>query len=431
MTVRSRTWAALAAGAVLGFSMSLTGDVLADRQDPPPSATGPGVLPWEETRLLAEVLDRVRTEYVDKVDDRQLMESAIRGMVSSLDAHSAFLNSDEYEDMRVSTAGSYPGVGIEVTAAEAGIEVLRPIPGSPAAHAGILAGDLIVAIDGAPLGRGDLEGAIERMRGPAGSTVGLTLTREGAAAPLEFRLQRARVEVRSVSAAQLEPGFGYVRITHFSETTAADLRRALADLAAGAPRLRGLVLDMRNNPGGVLEAGVEVSDAFLEEGLIVSADGRTPEARFRMNATPGDATGGADIVVLVNGGSASAAEIVAGALRDHGRARLMGRTTYGKGSVQTVMPLSQGRAMKITTSRYFTPSGASIQDKGITPDVVLEGPEPAVVELGGAEAARRLLEQDREVRAALESLRTGSLESQHRIAFGPAAAAAGSAGDSR
>lgn len=406
MTVRSRTWAALVAGSVLGFSVSLTGNVLAERPDGPQPAAAAAALPWDDARLLGEVMDRIRSEYVDQVSDHQLMESAIRGMVSSLDPHSTFLNSDEYEDMRVSTAGSYPGVGIEVATAEAGIKVLRPIPGSPAARAGILAGDIIVEIDGTALGRNDLEGAIERMRGPSGSTVSLVVRREGRPEPLAFVLQRARVEVHSVAAATLEPGYGYVRISHFSETTPQDLQRALAGLESRQPRLRGLVLDLRNNPGGVLEAGVEVSDAFLEDGLIVSADGRTPEARFRMSATPGDLIEGADLVVLVNGGSASASEIVAGALHDHRRATLVGRTTYGKGSVQTVMPLSHGRAMKITTSRYFTPSGTSIQGKGIVPDVVLEGPEPTMVDPGGEDAGERLLQEDREVQAALETLKS-------------------------
>ncbi|MBK7251694.1 MAG: S41 family peptidase [Gammaproteobacteria bacterium] len=406
MAVASRTLAALAAGTILGFSVSLTGNVLADRSgDLHPAAAPAEALARDDSRLMAEVMERIRTEYVDPLSDHQLMENAVRGMVSALDPHSTFLSSDEYEDMRVSTAGSYPGVGIEVAAADAGIRVLRPIPGSPAARAGILAGDVIVAIDGAALGRGDLEGAIERMRGPAGSTVALAVRRDGTRAPFRFVLRRARVEVHSVTAATLEPGYGYVRISHFSETTPQELEHALAGLEAREPRLRGLVLDLRNNPGGVLEAGVDVSDAFLEEGLIVSADGRTAEARFRMYATPGDLIDGADLVVLVNGGSASASEIVAGALHDHHRAVLVGRTTYGKGSVQTVMPLSLGRAIKLTTSRYFTPSGASIQGKGIVPDVVLEGPEPTPSDFGDQDPGTRLLEQDREVRSALQTLR--------------------------
>jgi carboxyl-terminal processing protease len=406
MGLRSRTGVALAAGVVLGFSVSLTGNVFADR--PPPAegrATAADALPWEDAQLLAEVMERVRKEYVDRVDEHTLMENAIRGMVSGLDPHSAFLDSDEYEDMRVSTTGSYPGVGIEVVAGEEGVKVLRPIAGSPAARAGILAGDLIVRIDGEPVGPDDLERAIDRMRGREGSTVELVLRRGESPQLIELALRREKVEVRSVAAATLEPGLGYVRITHFSETTPQDVNRALADLAGRTPRLRGLVLDLRNNPGGVLESGVEVADLFLDSGAIVSADGRTSDARFRMDATPGDALEGGEIVVLVNSGSASAAEIVAGALRDHRRAALIGRTTYGKGSVQTVMPLSRGRAIKITTSRYFTPSGESIQSRGIVPDVAFEGPDQAPAELKSTDAGSALLEQDSEVRAALDALK--------------------------
>ncbi|GMU70406.1 MAG: peptidase S41 [Steroidobacteraceae bacterium] len=398
MQVRSRTMLALVTGAILGISASMTGNVLADLRD----GGSVEALPWEDARLLAEVLERVKRDYVDNVDDHALMENAVRGMVSALDPHSTFLDADEYDEIRASTTGSYPGVGIEVAAEPDGIKVLRPIEGSPAWRAGVRPGDLIVAIDGEAIGI-DLDGAIERMRGPAGSRITLTLARVGTPTPIDVPLQRAQVAVHSVEHAMLEPGYGYLRITNFSETTAADAARAIAALERGGPGgLTGLVLDLRNNPGGVLEAAVEVSDMFLDSGVIVTAEGRTSDSRFRMDASPGDDLGGAQLVVLVNGGSASAAEILAGALKDNHRAVLVGRTTYGKGSVQTVMPLSGGRAIKLTTSRYFTPSGASIQQKGIAPDIVIDGeavtPDPATVTT------------DREVRIALDALKS------HRLA---------------
>jgi carboxyl-terminal processing protease len=357
--------------------------------------------------LFAEVYERIKREYVDDVDDHALIEKAIRGMVAALDPHSAFLDSDEFEEIRLSTMGAYPGVGIEVAAEDSAVKILRPIEGSPAEQAGVLAGDLIIKIDGVDVGA-DLAGAIARMRGPSGSTVNLTVRRPATGELLEFSLRRARVEVRSVLEQQLEPGFGYVRITTFSETTANDVSRAIATLKRDNPQgLKGLVLDLRNNPGGVLEAGVAVADAFLDSGVIVTADGRTPDARFRMDATPGDLIDGADLVVLVNGGSASASEIVAGALKDHGRAALIGHKTYGKGSVQTVMPLTHGGAIKLTTSRYFTPSGASIHAKGIVPDVVAEGPETPPAELRPADkSAAPLAARDKEVQLALDTLKS-------------------------
>jgi carboxyl-terminal processing protease len=244
------------------------------------------------------------------------------------------------------------------------------------------------------------------MRGASGSTVNLTVRRAGTDGLLEFSLRRAKVEVHSVAQQTLEPGYGYLRITSFSETTADDVNRAVSRLKRDNPEgLKGLVLDLRNNPGGVLEAGVAVADAFLNEGVIVSADGRTADARFRMDATPGDLIDGAPLVVLVNSGSASASEIVAGALKDHGRAELIGHKTYGKGSVQTVMPLSHGGAVKLTTSRYFTPSGASIHGKGLIPDIVEDGPEETPAELITAKPTQPLAARDKEVRLGLETLR--------------------------
>jgi carboxyl-terminal processing protease len=410
MSMRSRTLIALVAGAIFGFSAAVTGGVLAERPSELAMSGNSTALPWEEARQFAEVYERIKREYVDNVDDRALMEKAIRGMVAALDPHSAYLDSEEFEEIRLSTMGSYPGVGIEVVAEDSAVKILRPIDGSPAQQAGLLPGDEIVRIDGNDIGA-DLAGAISHMRGASGSTVNLTIRRTGSEGSLEFSLRRAKVEVHSVAQQNLEPGYGYLRITSFSETTADDVTRAVARLKRDNPDgLRGLVLDLRNNPGGVLEAGVAVADAFLNEGVIVTADGRTADARFRMDATPGDLIDGAPLVVLVNSGSASASEIVAGALKDHGRAELIGHKTYGKGSVQTVMPLSHGGAVKLTTSRYFTPSGASIHGKGIIPDIVEEGPEEAPAELITGKPTQPLAARDKEVRLALDTLKAkGSL----------------------
>jgi carboxyl-terminal processing protease len=417
MSMRSRTLVTLGAGIILGIAAALTGSAIAGRQsDAPPPPAPPATLPWEEARLFAEVYERIKREYVDEVDDHQLMEKAVRGMVAALDPHSAFLDSEEFEEIRLSTMGSYPGVGIEVVAEDAGVKVLRPIEGSPAEAAGMLSGDYIVKIDGVDVGS-DLAGAINRMRGPAGSTVHLTVRRPGRSALLDFSVRRAKVDVRSVAEQDLEPGYGYMRITGFSETTADDVTHALVHLKRdNAHGLKGLVIDLRNNPGGVLEASVAVADAFLDHGLIVSADGRTADSQFRMDATPGDLIDGAPIVVLVNGGSASAAEILAGALKDHGRAELVGHKTYGKGSVQTVMPLSHGGALKLTTSRYFTPSGVSIHEKGILPDVIIDGPDEAPADLDVA-SSTTLATRDPEVHLALEELKAHARLAQKRVAL--------------
>jgi carboxyl-terminal processing protease len=391
----------------LGFCGALTSGALAERPAearvlaPPPQPA----LPWQEASLFAEVYERIKRDYVDDVDDHALMEKAIRGMVAALDPHSAYLDSEEFDEIRLSTMGSYPGVGIEVVAQDGVVKILRPIEGSPAQQAGLLAGDEIVRIDDADIGA-DLAGAIARMRGASGSQVTLTVRRAGLHGLTRYALRRAEVEVHSVAAQTLEPGYGYLRITSFSETTQADVTRAILRLKRDNPSgIKGLVLDLRNNPGGVLEAGVAVADDFLDSGVIVTADGRTPEARFQMDATPGDLIDGAPLVILVNAGSASASEIVAAALKDHGRALLVGRRTYGKGSVQTVMPLSHGGAVKLTTSRYFTPSGASIHGKGIVPDIVEDGPGEAPAELNAGRNAAPLSARDADVRLGLETLK--------------------------
>lgn len=402
----------LIVGTVLGFSLSLGGGVLAQRdvQEPLDEASEP--LPWDEARLLAEVLERVKQEYVEPVDDRQLMEAAVRGMVMDLDPHSQFLDSTEYEEVRISTTGNYSGVGLEVNTAEGEVVVVAPIEGTPADRAGLEAGDVILSIDGVQLDADSLGETINRMRGKPGTRVALTVAREGEPGPLEFQLIRSHVQVRSVRSELLTPGYGYVRITHFSETSYKDLRKAIKSLERASPvELDGLVIDLRNNPGGVLESAVEISDAFLDSGVIVTASGRGRDASFRHEARPGDLLDGAPIVVLVNAGSASASEILAGALQDNDRALIAGEKTFGKGSVQTVMPLSNGRAIKLTTSHYYTPSGATIQGQGITPDTALADTslEDALAAATShrTEAGEALLQKDGQLRQALELLRGG------------------------
>jgi len=397
MGKKMRNFVLLAAGVSIGLSLGLAPAVLADK----PVAPGQDV-PWQDARLLAEVLERVEREYVDPVDDHRLLQAAIRGMVSSLDPYSAYLDGDEYDDIKISSSGEYSGVGIEVSMEDGQVVVVSPLDGSPAAESGIRSGDVIATIDGVPVNTTTLADTIGRMRGKEGTSVKIGILREGSTEPLAFTLKRSRVQLHTVSSDLPEAGFGYVRISQFSETTGEELGAALKELRKknNAP-LKGLVLDLRNNPGGVLEAAVAVADAFLDSGLIVSAKGRTQESKFEMNATPGDDLNGAPIVILVNGGSASAAEIVAGALKDHHRAILMGRTTFGKGSVQTVMPLGGDRALKLTTSLYYTPSGISINHRGIAPDI--ETPRDAQPPAAAPNAP--LMERDPEVKRAIQELK--------------------------
>ncbi len=422
MSSGKRTLIALVAGAVFGFSAALASGVLAagssaqdEAQSDARSAGDPATLPWQEARLFAEVYERIKRDYVDQVSDRKLMDAAIRGMVSSLDPHSAYLNSEEFEETRLSTMGSYPGVGIEVAADGSAVRILHALPGSPAEQAGLRAGDEILAIDGKGVGS-DVSAAIERMRGVSGSTVTLTIHRAGRPGVLSFALRRANVEIHSVDSQSLSPGYGYVRIEEFTDTTPDEVSAAISKLQRDNPAgLSGLVLDLRDNPGGVLESGVAVADDFLNSGVILTAEGRTPDARFEMDATPGDLMNGAPIVVLVNSGTASAAEIVSAALKDHGRALLIGHKTYGKGTVQTVIPLQYGGAVKLTTSRYFTPSGGSVQGKGIIPDIVESGPEHQPADVMTARGAPSLQSRDAEVRLALTTLRA---EAQHGSSHG-------------
>jgi carboxyl-terminal processing protease len=386
-------------GASVGLSLVLARGVLADK----PATVGKD-LPWADARMLAEVLDRVEHDYVNPVTDHELLQAAIRGMVSSLDPYSAYLDGEEYDEIKISSSGEYSGVGIEVSMEDDQVVVVSPFEGSPAARAGIRTGDVIASIDGVPVNTSALDDTIGRMRGKEGTPVTIGILREGRSEPLQVTLKRSRVELHSVKSELLEPGYGYLRIAEFSDTTGEDTVKALRALRKkNGTALKGLVLDMRNNPGGVVEAAVAVADAFLDSGVIVTAKGRTPESKFEMTATPGDELNGAPIVVLVNGGSASAAEIVAGALKDHKRATLMGRTTFGKGSVQTVMPLSGDRAIKLTTSLYYTPSGVSINHRGIAPDIELErDPKPPEVP---PPADAPLEQRDPEVKRATQELK--------------------------
>jgi carboxyl-terminal processing protease len=393
-----RTILTLLLGITLGFALATSSGVFASRKPEPAD------LPWRDAQLMAEVIERVKDEYVDAVDDHELMRHAIRGMVSGLDAHSAFLDAEEFKNLRIASEGSYSGIGIEVSYEDGLIVVVAPIEGSPADRAGLKTGDAIIAIDGTEVRSAGLQDSVRRMRGEPGTLVRVTLEREGLDEPVDYTIERALVDVHSVRQALLEPGYGYLRITQFNETTSKELIGRFDELRRGSSQpLYGLVLDLRGNPGGVLEAGVAVADAFLDSGLIVAASGRSRDARFHMDATPGDITGGARIAVLVNGGSASASEIVAGALRDHGRAVLVGRTTFGKGSVQTILPLADGEALKLTTSHYYTPSGASINGKGIVPDVVLPQQDAALRSANGTGV--RTPGDDAEIRAALDWLK--------------------------
>jgi carboxyl-terminal processing protease len=366
MSLKTRAILVVVIGMVMGLSLSIGGGLLPQADKPDADE-----LAWEQARLFAEVMARVKRDYVEPIDDNRLLESAIRGMVGDLDAHSQYLDADEYRDIRISTTGSYSGVGIEVGQVDGAIRVITPIAGSPAARSGIRSGDQIIAVDGVSIEKGNIHDMIGHMRGRPGSKISITVLRDGDV--IIHSMRREIIRVASVHYEILSPSFGYVRLSQFSEATARELSRAIDAMQdTNDGMLDGLVLDLRNNPGGVLDAAVDVSDLFLDSGVIVTAAGRTSEASFTRSAHRGDVLDGAELVILVNKGSASASEIVAGALQDHGRGLIIGTATFGKGLVQTVMPLSKGRAIKLTTSRYYTPSGDSIHETGITPDVYVE-----------------------------------------------------------
>ena len=359
---------ALAAGVVLGASVTLTHAVLAERQAA--QATG---LPLDDLRSFVQILDKVKAEYVEPVDDKTLLQNALRGMLSGLDPHSSYLDKTEFKDMNVVTTGKFGGLGIEVQLQGGLVKVVSPIDDTPAAKAGIKPGDLIVKIDDAPVQGMSINDAVNKMRGEPGTKVKLIVVRENTPQPLTFDLKRDVIKVSSVRGRMLEPGYAYVRISQFQIDTGKNFDDMLAKLKKqSGGELKGLVLDLRNNPGGVLNAAVDVSDALLEKGPIVSIRGRDPGSNHEFDATRGDDLDGRPLVVLVNGGSASAAEIVAGALQDQHRGILVGSKTFGKGSVQTIVPLQNDDAIKLTTARYYTPSGRSIQAEGIVPDVTLQ-----------------------------------------------------------
>jgi len=374
MNSRARNLLVLTTGVVLGVSLALANGVFAERE-------GAAELPLEELRAFTEVFGKIKEEYVEQISDTKLLEDAVKGMLAGLDPHSAYLDTEAFTELRVGTSGEFGGLGIEVSMEDGFVKVVTPIDDTPAARAGVQAGDLIIRLDDTPVKGMSLNDAVKIMRGKPGSDLRLTIVRDNHAGPLEIIVTRAVITVKSIKSRMLDPGFGYVRITQFQSHTGEDLIKALSKLKKeNGSKLNGLVLDMRNNPGGVLNAAVSVSDAFIKKGLIVYTEGRRKEAELRFNATPTDLLNGGPLVVLVNGGSASAAEIVAGALQDHKRAIIMGTQTFGKGSVQTILPMSNGAALKITTARYYTPSGRSIQAEGITPDIALENVRVAAIE---------------------------------------------------
>jgi len=386
-------------GAVIGFALTLNFSAVAEH----PQAPAP--LPIEELRTFSEVFGRIKTDYVEPVDDKKLIKEAITGMVAGLDPHSAYLDQDAYKELQAGTQGEFGGLGIEVSMEDGLVRVVSPIDDTPAARAGIKPGDLIIKLDDAAVKGMTLNDAVKRMRGKPDTQITLTLLRKNEPKPLVVTLTRAVIKMKSVKLKEIEPGYASIRVSQFQEHTGEDLAAAIEKFYKdnnGAPK--GLVLDLRNDPGGLLNAAVGVSAAFLpRDALVVYTEGRVPEAKMRLTASPDNylrSSSDADyaaalpalakkvpLVVLVNGGSASASEIVAGALQDHHRATIMGVQTFGKGSVQTILPLSNNTALKLTTARYFTPNGRSIQAKGIVPDVVVQEDADAVESMLGIREA--------------------------------------------
>lgn len=366
MSFLRRDLGLISVGVALGASLIFGQMVFADKPNKPD-------LPLEDLRAFSEVFGRIKSNYVEPVEDKELLQNAIRGMLAGLDPHSSYLDLEDFKELREGTSGEFGGLGIEVTMEDGFVKVVSPIDDTPAAKAGVLAGDLIIRLDDAPVKGMTLNDAVDIMRGKPDSKLLLTIIRDGEDRPLKIELTRAIIKVKSVKSRMLEPGYGYVRISTFASRTSESLHTAIDDLKTkNEGALKGLVLDLRNNPGGLLTAAVEVSDTFITKGLIVYTDGRVKDSKQKFNAKPNDLLKGAPLIVLVNGGSASASEIVAGALQDHHRAIIVGSKTFGKGSVQTVMPLTDSTAVKMTTARYYTPSGRSIQAEGIVPDIEVE-----------------------------------------------------------
>lgn len=348
---------------------------------------------YENLQIFSDVLDIVKENYVEEVDNEELIEGAISGMLRTLDPHSSYLDPDAYKELQVETKGSFGGIGIEITIRDGVLTVVSPLEGTPAYELGIQAGDQILRVDGEPTKEMTLMEAVKKMRGPKGTKVVLTIMREGFTKAEDFVITRATIAIKSVRTKNLEPGYGYVRLSQFQSSTARDLRKALAKLEKENQPLKGLVLDLRNNPGGLLDQAVKVSDEFLHDGLIVYTGGRLKSQDMRFEAHVNTRPHSYPVVVLVNEGSASAAEIVAGALQDHKRAVVVGVKTFGKGSVQTVMPLRNGAALRLTTAIYYTPNGRSIQAKGIEPDIVVQRELPSRMGVEGGRP-RAIREED-------------------------------------
>ncbi len=331
----------------------------------------PGELPLDELRTFADVFHQIRLGYVEEIDDSTLLEYAIQGMLMGLDPHSMYLTDDAFQNLQDSTSGEFSGLGLEVGMEDGYVKIISPIDGSPAAEAGLRSGDIILKLGKKPVKGMSLNDAIDIMRGPAGSKIRLTIGRPGESQPFDVTLTRDVIKVASVRQRWLEPGYGYIRIAQFQNHTGADVRQSLQKLQQEQD-LKGLVLDLRNNPGGILRASVDVAGLFMDGGNVVYTEGRLDNSDMSYDADPGDASEGTPLIVLINSGSASASEIVAGALQDHGRAVVMGTPSFGKGSVQTILPISDKRAVKLTTALYFTPNGRSIQAEGIEPDIFVE-----------------------------------------------------------
>ncbi len=358
----------LALSGVIGMSSN----VFAEKNPPVAVDTESTTLPLEDLKTFTEIFGRIKQDYVEPVSDKKLLEDAVKGMLSGLDPHSAYLVAEEYQELKEGTTGQFGGLGIEVSMENGYVKVVSPIDDTPAQRAGVKTGDLIIRLDDKPVKGMTLGDAVKLMRGEAGSKILLTIVREGSEAPLKISLTRDIIKAKSVKSKMLDKNYGYVRISSFQSGTGESLKEALTSLKKeNGGTLKGLVLDLRNNPGGVLNAAVDVSDAFLRSGLIVYTKGRIPNSEMRFSAAPDDLIDDAPMVVLINAGSASASEIVAGALQDSKRAIIMGEKSFGKGSVQTILPTSNGSAVKLTTARYYTPSGRSIQAEGIEPDVIL------------------------------------------------------------
>lgn len=370
MRINFRNFSILFIGLILGISLSVGHGVLAEKEEP--KTAGP--LPLQELRTFTEVFEKIKSDYVEPIGDNSLLEHAVRGMLAGLDPHSTYLDTEAFKELQVGTTGEFGGLGIEIGMEDGFVKVIAPIDDTPAQRSGIKAGDLIIRINETAVKGLGLTEAVNLMRGKPGTAIELTIVREGEEKPLKISVTRDIIKVKSIKEKMLDTaGYGYIRITQFQNHTGENLADAVTKLKKESNgELKGLILDLRNNPGGVLSAAVAVSDAFLEQGLIVYTEGRIKDSKLQFKATPNDLLKGAPMIVLVNSGSASASEIVAGALQDHKRAIVMGEKTFGKGSVQTILPMRNGSALKLTTARYYTPAGKSIQAEGIVPDIELQ-----------------------------------------------------------